>query len=78
MDLGGMKDKAQDFIREHDDQVKDGIEKVGDFVGDKIGHEKVDGIEDKLTGFVDKLAGNEAAPADAPAPQPPAAPASGQ
>lgn len=73
VDFGDMKDKAQDFVAEHDDQVKEGIEKVGDFVGDKIGHDKVDGIEDKLSGFVDKLAGNDAdAPAEAPKPEDPA------
>jgi hypothetical protein len=78
VDFGDMKDKAQDFLSEHDDQVKQGIEKVGDFVGDKIGHDKVDGIQDKLTGLVDKLAGNvPAAPAAAPAaaPEAPADPA---
>lgn len=58
MDLEGLKDKAQDFVAEHDEQIKDGIKKVGDVVGDKVGHEKVDGIEEKLSDAVDKLAGN--------------------
>lgn len=77
VDFGDMKDKAQDFISEHDDQVKQGIGKVGDFVGDKIGHDKVDGIEEKLSGFVDKLSGHDAAAApEAPAtPATPATPA---
>lgn len=58
VDFGGLADKAKSFLRGHDDQVKDGIKKVGDFVGDKIGHDKVDGVESKLGGMVDKLAGN--------------------
>lgn len=72
VDFGGLADKAKDFISGHDNQVKDGIKKVGDFVGDKIGHDKVDGVESKLDGLVDKLAGNKR---DAPAAPAPAAPA---
>lgn len=62
VDFGAMKDKAQEFIADHDDQVKDGIKKVGDFVGNKVGHDKVDGVEDKLSGLVDKLARNPDTP----------------
>lgn len=58
VDFGAMKDKAQQFLAEHDDQVKGGIGKVGDFVGSKIGHDKVDGVENKLSEFIDKVAGN--------------------
>lgn len=62
VDFEGMKDKAQDFIADHEGQVKDGIKKAGDFVGGKVGHDKVDGVEGKLTGLVDKLAGNPDTP----------------
>ena len=55
VDFGELKDKAQNLVVEHSDQVKQGIGKVGDFVGNKIGHDKVDGIEEKLAGFVDGL-----------------------
>ena len=44
--------------------------KAGDFVGEKVGHDKVDPVEDKLHGLVDKVAGRE----DPPAPQPPPTP----
>ena len=30
-----------------------------DFIGDKIGHDKVDPIEAKLSGFVDSLGGDK-------------------
>lgn len=62
VDFGELKDKAQDLIGEHADQIKDGVEKVGDFVGDKIGHDKVDPIEEKVKGFVDNLSGDDKAP----------------
>lgn len=67
VDFGGLKDKAESFIAQNDEKIKGGIEKVGDFVGGKIGHEKVDGVEDKLTGLVDKLAGKDG---DQPTPPP--------
>jgi hypothetical protein len=64
VDFGELKDKAENLVAEHGDQIKQGIDKVGDFVGDKIGHDKVDPIEEKLTGFVDSLGGDKpAAPA---------------
>ena len=59
VDFGELKDKAQDFVAEHDDQIKQGIDKAGDFIGDKIGHDKVDPIEAKLSGFVDSLGGDK-------------------
>ena len=33
--------------------------KVGEFVGNKVGHDKVDPIEDKIHGFVDGLANKD-------------------
>ncbi|MET3805718.1 hypothetical protein ABIB25_002722 [Nakamurella sp. UYEF19] len=59
VDFGELKSKAEGFVSEHDDQIKQGIDKVGDFVGNKIGHDKVDPIEEKLSGFVDSLGGNK-------------------
>jgi hypothetical protein len=56
VDFGELKDKAEGLVAEHSDQIKQGIDKVGDFVGDKIGHDKVDPIEEKLSGFVDSIA----------------------
>lgn len=59
VDFGELKDKAEDLVSEHSDQIKQGIDKVGDFVGDKIGHDKVDPVEEKLAGLVDRLGGNK-------------------
>ena len=59
VDFGGLADKAKNLIAENDDKIKAGVEKVGDFVGGKIGHEKVDGVEDKISGFVDKIAAEQ-------------------
>ncbi len=59
VDFGELKDKAQDFVGDHADQVKEGIDKAGDFVADKIGHEEqVQKAEDAVSGFVDKIAGD--------------------
>ncbi len=59
VDFNELKDKAQDLVAQHADTIKEGITKTGDFVGDKVGHEKVDPIEEKLHGFVDKAAGRD-------------------
>ncbi|WP_353650077.1 antitoxin [Nakamurella sp. A5-74] len=74
VDFGGLKNKVEGFIADNDEKIKSGIEKAGDFVGGKIGHEKVDGVEDKLTGLVDKLAGNDQEPTVPPAATPPVTP----
>jgi hypothetical protein len=66
VDFGELRAKAEDFVAEHDDQVKQGIGKVGDFVGNKIGHDKVDGIEQKLTDYVDTLGDKPAGETPAP------------
>lgn len=74
VDFGELKDKAQNLVAEHSDQVKQGIEKVGDFVGNKLGHDKVDPIEDKLASFVDGLGGPKAAEQPVTPPAPPVVP----
>lgn len=73
VDFGELKAKAEVFVSEHDDQIKQGIDKVGDFVGNKIGHDKVDGIGEKLTGYVDSLGQHRAGETpDGETPAPPA------
>lgn len=60
VDFGELKDKAEDLVGDHADQIKDGVEKAADFVADKIGHEEtVDKVEGAISGFVDKLAGDK-------------------
>jgi len=66
VDFSGLADKAKDLLAGHSEQVKSGVEKVGEFVGNKIGHDKVDPIEDKVGAFVDKLAGDKSDPAVPP------------
>lgn len=60
VDFDELKDKAQDFVGDHADQIKQGVDKVGDMIGDKIGHEEqVEKAESAISGFVDKLAGDK-------------------
>lgn len=74
VDFGELRAKAESFVAEHDGQIKQGIDKIGDLVGNKIGHDKVDGIEGKLTEYVDsvghKPAGETPAPPVTPVPPP--------
>ena len=73
VDFGELKDKAQDLVSQHSDTVKQGISKAGEFVGDKVGHDKVDPIEDKLHGLVDQAAGKDGGPQPPATPPPPTA-----
>ncbi len=68
VDFDELKDKAQGFVAQHSDTVKSGITKAGDFVGGKIGDDKVDPIEEKLHDVVDTLAGRNDDPPVPPAP----------
>ncbi len=62
VDFNELKDKAQGLVAQHADSVKKGIGKAGDVVGDKVGHDKVDPIEEKLRDLVDKAAGRDEQP----------------
>jgi len=66
VDFNELKDKAQGLLSQHSDTIKDGITKTGDFIGGKVGHDKVDPIEEKLHGLVDKAARNDEPPAATP------------
>ncbi|NNG37600.1 antitoxin [Nakamurella sp. DB0629] len=55
VDFGAMGDKAKDFVGDHADQAKQGVDKVGDAVGDKIGQDKVDGVQQKANEAIDNL-----------------------
>ncbi|ALV45403.1 MT0933-like antitoxin protein [Arthrobacter alpinus] len=51
-----IKGKAEGLIGSHGDQIKDGIEKAGDFVDEKTGGkfaDKVDGVQNAASDFVD-------------------------
>ena len=85
VDFNELADKAKGLVGDHADQIKSGIDKTGDFVGGKIGRDKVDPIQEKVKGLVDKLAAQPAPSAEpttppaaqeppAPAPEPPVTP----
>lgn len=60
VDFGELQDKAADFVGAHADQIKEGVDKAGDFVAGKIGHqEQVQKAEDAITGLVDRLGGDK-------------------
>lgn len=68
VDFDALKDKAEDLIGDHAAEVKQGIDKAGDVVAEKIGHaDQVQGVENTLSGLVDKIAGgDDNPPATAP------------
>jgi hypothetical protein len=70
VDFNELKDKAQGLVAQHADTIKDGITKTGDFVGEKVGHDKVDPIEEKLHSLVDQAAGKDDAGKDEQPPAP--------
>ncbi len=53
MNFDDIKNKAEDLLHEHKDQVADGVDKASDLIKDKVGHD--DQVE-KAEGFLkDKL-----------------------
>ena len=67
VDFGELKGKADELLSQHADQAKTGLGKAGDLAGDRFGHEKVDPLEDKATGYIDGL-GHSDPPAEQPTP----------
>lgn len=57
MGIDDLVGKAKDALSEHSDDVKEGIDKVADFVKEKTddsGDAKVDEFADKAKGFLDR------------------------
>jgi hypothetical protein len=55
-DFGDLADEAKKFAGEHSDQVKEGLEKVGDFVDEKTGNrfgDQIDKGEQQAENFLD-------------------------
>ena len=49
IDLGGLADKAKDLAEQHGDKIEQGVEKAGELVKGRFGHEEqVDGVVDKI------------------------------
>jgi hypothetical protein len=55
-DFGDLADEAKKFAGEHSDQVKEGLEKVGDFVDEKTGNrfgDQIDKGEQQAENYLD-------------------------
>lgn len=54
VDFDDLRSKAEELLGEHGDKVDDGIDKLADLAGAKLGHEaQIDQAADKLKDFVD-------------------------
>ncbi|RAN73360.1 hypothetical protein B5P43_30940 [Bacillus sp. SRB_336] len=52
-----IKGKAEGLLQGHKDQVKDGIQKAGDFIDSKTGEkfkDQIDGVQQAASDFVDR------------------------
>ncbi|MGO4453725.1 antitoxin [Arthrobacter sp. RAF14] len=57
-----LKGKAQDLVQGNEQAIKDGIEKVGDFIDEKTGGKfagQVDAVQDGASNFVENLEGKD-------------------
>jgi hypothetical protein len=57
--LPGLKDKVEDLVEEHDEQIKDGLDKAAEFADDKTGgkhHDKIVQGVSKAKDAVDDMA----------------------
>jgi hypothetical protein len=53
IDFDNLKNKAEDLLRGHGDQIEEGVEKAGRFAKDRFGHEEtVDKVVDKIQGMI--------------------------
>lgn len=61
--LDDAKDKIGGLLHGHEDQAKEGVDKVADVVADKVGEEhagKVEAAADKVKDVIDDLGGASA------------------
>ncbi|NVM95120.1 antitoxin [Arthrobacter wenxiniae] len=52
-----IKGRAEGLLRGHEVQVKDGIQKAGDFIDSKTGEkfkDQIDGVQQAASDFVDR------------------------
>ncbi|WP_370959136.1 antitoxin [Arthrobacter sp. RCC_34] len=57
-----LKGKAQDLVQGNEQAIKDGIEKVGDFIDEKTGGKfagQVDAVQDGASNLVENLEGKD-------------------
>jgi len=57
-----LKGKAQELVQGNEQAIKDGIEKVGDFIDEKTGGkfaDQVDAVQDGASNLVENLDGKD-------------------
>ncbi|WP_156755166.1 antitoxin [Actinokineospora pegani] len=53
IDFNELKNKAAGLVEQHGDKIEDGLEKAGDLVKGKFGHEQqVDQVVDKIQDLI--------------------------
>lgn len=53
IDFNKLKSQAEGLLEQHGDKIEDGVEKAGEFVKGKFGHEQqVDQVVDKIQDFI--------------------------
>ncbi|WP_018683383.1 antitoxin [Actinokineospora enzanensis] len=68
IDFNELRNKAEGLLQQHGDKIEEGVEKAGEFVKGKFGHEsQVDAVVDKIQ---DLIPDKPAQPGDKPAAQP--------
>ncbi|MEA2703479.1 MAG: hypothetical protein QOD63_1424 [Actinomycetota bacterium] len=71
VDLNGLADKAKDLAAANADKIDDVVDKVANFAGDKLGHDKVAPVKDKVKSLIPRQEAGAAEPAEAePAEEP--------
>ena len=70
VDLNDLAGKAKDLVAGNADKIDDVVDKVADFAGDKLGHDKVAPVKDKVKSLIPRQeAGGEPAGDDAGEPE---------
>ncbi len=70
---GQAPSEAEDLVEKHDEQIKEGIDKLADFLDDKTGHKHADKIDqgaEQAKNLIDKLAGDDKPSKPKPKPTP--------
>ncbi len=53
IDFNQLKQQAEGLLEQHGDKIEDGVEKAGEFVKGKFGHEsQVDTVVDKIQDLI--------------------------
>ena len=65
IDFENLKNKADDLLKEHGDQIEAGVEKAGEFAKGKFGHdETVDKAVDKIRDLIPGERGTQGGESD--------------